>query len=304
MPSCKKCGTENKANVKFCKACGTSMVQAASATNTCIACQAPLATGARFCKKCGAANTSASISGSGESALSSLDGVSLSAHLAAADAPAMPASSPPPEQAEQAAEMGVVDGPSHMAAPVGTDKPSRFLLPICAVLILLGIAGAGLYWWKVGQTGDGQSLAASPGKERDTAVPAAEIPRSLPLALPTPPVAPPSTEVHQTLPGPDNSTEQATRDTVAKVPPLRPAPAVKQRSFVAPPVEIPDVMAKKVSTLLARADGYISSRQYDKAIATAESALELAPGSAAATTMINKAKARQLEALKADSSLD
>jgi len=301
MPSCKKCGTENKANVKFCKACGTSMVQAASATNTCIACQAPLATGARFCKKCGAANTSASISGSGESALSSLDGVSLSAHLAAADAPAMPASSPPPEQA---AEMGVVDGPSHMAAPVGTDKPSRFLLPICAVLILLGIAGAGLYWWKVGQTGDGQSLAASPGKERDTAVPAAEIPRSLPLPLPTPPVAPPSAEVHQTLPGPDNSTEQATRDTVAKVPPLRPAPAVKQRSFVAPPVEIPDVMAKKVSTLLARADGYISSRQYDKAIATAESALELAPGSAAATTMINKAKARQLEALKADSSLD
>lgn len=63
-------------------------------------------------------------------------------------------------------------------------------------------------------------------------------------------------------------------------------------------------MEKKVASLLARADGYIGSSQYDKAIATAESALELQPRSTAAAAMVNKAKARQLDALKSGSSLD
>lgn len=63
-------------------------------------------------------------------------------------------------------------------------------------------------------------------------------------------------------------------------------------------------MASKVRSLLGKADGYIASRQYDKAMAMAESALELDPSSSAAKSMIGKAKARQMEALKSGSSID
>jgi Tfp pilus assembly protein PilF len=63
-------------------------------------------------------------------------------------------------------------------------------------------------------------------------------------------------------------------------------------------------MAGKVRTLLSKADGYIANRQYDKAMATAESALELDPSSSAARSMISKAKSRQMEALKSGSSID
>ncbi|WP_229263202.1 hypothetical protein [Duganella dendranthematis] len=63
-------------------------------------------------------------------------------------------------------------------------------------------------------------------------------------------------------------------------------------------------MARKVSTLLAKANGYIENKQYDKAIATAENVLEFDPGSNAARAMINKAKTKQLEALRSGSTLD
>ncbi|WP_395408817.1 hypothetical protein ACHMW6_15530 [Pseudoduganella sp. UC29_106] len=63
-------------------------------------------------------------------------------------------------------------------------------------------------------------------------------------------------------------------------------------------------MARKVSALIAKANGYVDSKQYDKAIATAETALELDPRSSAAHAMISKAKARQMEALRSGSTLE
>jgi tetratricopeptide (TPR) repeat protein len=71
-----------------------------------------------------------------------------------------------------------------------------------------------------------------------------------------------------------------------------------------PPAAKSDPIAAKVSTLLVKADSYIANRQYDKAIATAESALELDPGNSGARAMISIAKSRQTEALRSGSSLE
>jgi hypothetical protein len=66
----------------------------------------------------------------------------------------------------------------------------------------------------------------------------------------------------------------------------------------------PDPIAGKVSALLSKADSYIANRQYDKAIATAESVLELDPSSAGAKAAINLAKSRQTELLRSGSALE
>lgn len=86
-------------------------------------------------------------------------------------------------------------------------------------------------------------------------------------------------------------------------PPRQRPPALEKKHAPAAP-EVPDLMASKVKSLLGKADGYIATRQYDKAMAMGESALELDPSSAAAKAMISKAKARQMEALKSGSSID
>jgi tetratricopeptide (TPR) repeat protein len=57
-------------------------------------------------------------------------------------------------------------------------------------------------------------------------------------------------------------------------------------------------LAGKVDGLLARANDYVRTAQYDKAIATAESALELDPSSHRARNVLANAKARQMEALR------
>jgi hypothetical protein len=64
------------------------------------------------------------------------------------------------------------------------------------------------------------------------------------------------------------------------------------------------VINSKVVSLLARAENYIEIKQYDKAIATAESALELAPDNAAAQAKIKQARNKQFEALKYGSSIN
>lgn len=81
--------------------------------------------------------------------------------------------------------------------------------------------------------------------------------------------------------------------------PARAAPAPKPVAS-----EASDAMARKVSTLLQKANGYLDNKQYDKAIATAESALELDPRSGAAQATISNAKARQMEALRSGSTLE
>ncbi|MBN3844898.1 hypothetical protein, partial [Burkholderia sp. Ac-20349] len=59
-----------------------------------------------------------------------------------------------------------------------------------------------------------------------------------------------------------------------------------------------------IDGLLKRAQGDLSRGQYDKAIATAESVLALEPGNRPAKTLIDKAKARQMDALRNNSTLE
>lgn len=60
----------------------------------------------------------------------------------------------------------------------------------------------------------------------------------------------------------------------------------------------------RTSVVLERAERYLAMSQYDKAIATAESVIELDPGNRAARALLEKAKARQMEALRNGSSIE
>ncbi|EMD9437681.1 zinc ribbon domain-containing protein [Burkholderia cepacia] len=95
-------------------------------------------------------------------------------------------------------------------------------------------------------------------------------------------------------------------------PPAPPSPAAvaeasRNKPRSAPPVR-PSMAANPASPavdgLLKRAQGDLSRGQYDKAIATAESVLAIEPGNRPAKTLIGKAKARQMDALRNNSTLE
>lgn len=84
---------------------------------------------------------------------------------------------------------------------------------------------------------------------------------------------------------------EASRNKPRPAPPVRPSTAANPAS-------------PAVDGLLKRAQGDLSRGQYDKAIATAESVLAIEPGNRPAKTLIGKAKARQMDALRNNSTLE
>ncbi|WP_230964593.1 hypothetical protein [Burkholderia cepacia] len=84
---------------------------------------------------------------------------------------------------------------------------------------------------------------------------------------------------------------EASRNKPRPAPPVRPSTAGNSAS-------------PAVDGLLKRAQGDLSRGQYDKAIATAESVLAIEPGNRPAKTLIGKAKARQMDALRNNSTLE
>ncbi|WP_431229127.1 hypothetical protein [Burkholderia contaminans] len=86
--------------------------------------------------------------------------------------------------------------------------------------------------------------------------------------------------------------------TVAEAPRSKPHPTPARPSAAA------NSAAPAVDGLLKRAQGDLSRGQYDKAIATAESVLAIEPGNRPAKTLIAKAKARQMDALRNNSTLE
>ncbi|OXJ07130.1 zinc ribbon domain-containing protein [Burkholderia sp. HI2500] len=87
--------------------------------------------------------------------------------------------------------------------------------------------------------------------------------------------------------------------TVAEAPRNKPHPTPPAR-----PSTAANPAAPAVDGLLKRAQGDLSRGQYDKAIATAESVLAIEPGNRPAKTLIAKAKARQMDALRNNSTLE
>lgn len=96
-------------------------------------------------------------------------------------------------------------------------------------------------------------------------------------------------------------------DAPAPAAPAAVAEASRNKPRPAPPVR-PSTAANSASPavdgLLKRAQGDLSRGQYDKAIATAESVLAIEPGNRPAKTLIGKAKARQMDALRNNSTLE
>ncbi|WP_420212703.1 zinc-ribbon domain-containing protein [Burkholderia aenigmatica] len=134
----------------------------------------------------------------------------------------------------------------------------------------------------------------------------AVVTNAAPVAVPaTPPAsnAPPaSVNAQQTSPFAnlqDNAPAPSEPAAVAAAPHVKPRPTPPARTAAATAPASP-----AIDGLLKRAQGDLSRGQYDKAIATAESVLALEPGNRPAKTLIDKAKARQMDALRNNSTLE
>jgi hypothetical protein len=276
MASCGKCGEQSKDGVKFCSACGAPMAAEARAASPAMtdSAGAPLADAAPAMSR------------------EEKTGFKFVAPVPVEPGPAPSGS----DLWAVPADLPIKRGGAAMPAPPARPAPSR-LTPVLAIgaaaVLVIGAAWYGL-------------AVKKPGAAALEPVPApAKIVETAPAPLePAAPAQVPS--------GDGASLAEILEATAPEPAPPAPPPAASKRPLqradaVARPraaAELPNVMAGKVSTLLGKADAYISSRQYDKAMAMAESALELDPSSGAAKAMINKAKTRQMEALRSGSSID
>ncbi|WP_244101871.1 hypothetical protein [Burkholderia cepacia] len=126
------------------------------------------------------------------------------------------------------------------------------------------------------------------------------------------PATPPASNASNTPPASANAQQTSPFAKLQDDAPAPPAPAAvaeasRNKPRPAPPVH-PSTAANSASPavdgLLKRAQGDLSRGQYDKAIATAESVLAIEPGNRPAKTLIGKAKARQMDALRNNSTLE
>ncbi len=106
------------------------------------------------------------------------------------------------------------------------------------------------------------------------------------------------------MPSPEPATAEAPATAQKPVAVIKIAPSITKPAKALVPTDVPDAMSGKITVLLAKANSYIANGQYDKAIATAESVLELDPTSKGAKAMRSKAKAKQMDALKSGSSIE
>ncbi|WP_322076924.1 hypothetical protein [Burkholderia cepacia] len=150
-----------------------------------------------------------------------------------------------------------------------------------------------------------------------TAAAAATSPASGPavvtnVATASVPATPPASNASNTPPASANAQQTSPfaklqDDAPAPAAPAAVAEASRNKPRPAPPVR-PSTTANSASPavdgLLKRAQGDLSRGQYDKAIATAESVLAIEPGNRPAKTLIGKAKARQMDALRNNSTLE
>lgn len=201
--------------------------------------------------------------------------------------------------------------PSLPVTDSGSDQ--KQLKMIVAGVVVIAVIAGGLFWWQSGKqpaetagtlpppitdsvsaTDTAAPSAPAPAEEVVPATPATMSQEPVPAVTPPAPVAP-------VVP------EKVTPAIVAKVAPPqevqeKPTPAKKNNQ--AKPSETNDQVSAPVAGLLAKANTHLSSGQYDKAIATAESILAIDPANRAAKALIIKAKARQMDALKSNSSLE
>lgn len=295
MSSCAKCGNLNKPGAKFCKSCGEKLELATTPVEpACPHCSAPLAPNAKFCKQCGTAT----------SAPAAPPTPPLAAAVPPSLAPtdevvATPAVEPP---ARPTADTVTVETATGVSTPpqAATSAGIKIAAAVSALTVLVG--GGFFVYQHISKPVPAADMrpatpapvAASPAVS--ASAPPAEVAASIPVVAEAPP------EQASKAKAEPIARQGKPVHTAAAMAPL---PVARTERADTPPVsDVNEAMARKVSTLIAKANGYLDNKQYDKAIATAENALELDPRSSAAQAMINRAKTRQMEALRTGSSLE
>lgn len=207
--------------------------------------------------------------------------------------------------------------PADVVAPPPGRKPTVTMIATAVVLVCA--SGAGYYYFTGKPAPAEHTPAAQPAPSAGNTSGAQPAPPAQPAVatVPTPaaeqaasvPSQPPQVDepVQRTAAPAQTTVAPAPVPAAARVrpdpaPPKRPAATPKQAE---PSMHMPQRdTAEKSAALLARAESYLASHQYEKAIATGESVLLLEPDNAAAGALIRRAKARQLDALKSGTSLD
>ena len=200
-----------------------------------------------------------------------------------------------------------------LPAPEASSKSRTKVIALAGAGLLLAAVGAAFIVLKPSAPSAGAPAAPTVEVAPAPSLPEAQTPASTaPAAVPEAiaPVAAeparPATAPAATAPAapgsvPAEATAPAVRGPAAQAAPApqRPAPAAK------PAAGKPAIPAdEKSQALLSRAEQYLQRAQFDKAIATAENILDLEPDNRAARVLLEKAKAKQLEALRNGSSIE
>jgi hypothetical protein len=318
VPPCVLCGAELAAGAKFCKQCGTPVAGVAPAS-------AFIVSPEKMAEK---------LTTRMEMQIPVAPIVEAPPELEKPPAQTGLAFEPPPEPVFAVEEPQNIEEntSTESTLPAADDTPfgmpaepeksdQKQLKMIVAGVVVVALIAGGLFWWHSAKKAvpAGAATAALPAPIVDSA-PAVEqnVPASPTLPdLGKPPAAAPSAPVAAVTPdapaAPAPSVAAPTAilpEPVEKAPtmaPMRPMAApseMQSQPKIAKPAPQADPMAGTIATLLGKADSYTANGQYDKAIATAESVLAIEPGNRAAKSAISKAKARQMDALKSNSSLE
>lgn len=203
-------------------------------------------------------------------------------------------------------EQGTSASTSQNATEPAPRQPSKALIA-AGIATAIAVGGGGLFWWYSGKQPSTPVDQATQVQASQPTLPAeATMATQLnepaqPIQPPEPPAQPePGTPVVSALPtAPAPATQPP---PIAAAAPALPAPAAPVKP--ARPVVPPDPMEAKIDELLRKAKVHVAKGQFDKAIATAESVLAIDAGNRAARSLISNAKSRQMEALRANTSLE
>ncbi|WP_334005786.1 hypothetical protein [Burkholderia cepacia] len=204
-----------------------------------------------------------------------------------------------------------------VSAPATPEPVAASTVPAVPANAASDITGAGTVIASAVVATTPADTPASAPIDTATAAAAATSPASGPavvtnVATASVPTTPPASNASNTPPASANAQQTSPFAKLQDDPPAPPAPAAvaeasRNKPRSAPPVR-PSMAANSASPavdgLLKRAQGDLSRGQYDKAIATAESVLAIEPGNRPAKTLIGKAKARQMDALRNNSTLE
>lgn len=195
---------------------------------------------------------------------------------------------------------------SQKATDPAPRQPSKALIA-AGIVAAVAVGGGGLFWWYSGKQPSTpvdqatQVQASQPTLPAEDTVSAHPNEPAQPVEPPEPTAQPaPSTPVASSLPRAPAAATQPSPNAAAAPALAAPKAPVQPAKPVAPA----DPMEAKIDVLLRKARFHVANGQFDKAIAAAESVLAIDAGNRAARFLISNAKARQMEALRANTSLE